>query len=112
MVIRVESLCTAEGLGFTPVVVEARRGAWGPAAAKVVKELAKSKALITGEPVDTLLHQLYQSLGVTPHRETARAALKRLRACAHHTNNTNTLLNAATGTALQASDAADDANSM
>ena len=71
--------CSAEGFFFAPVVVEARGGAWGPAAVKVFSELAKAKSMITGEPVATLLTHLYQGLGVILHRENARAALKRMR---------------------------------
>ncbi len=99
-----EALCSAEGLGFTPMVVEARGGAWGPAVVKVFAELAQTKALITGELVETL----HQNLGVVLHRENARAALKRLRT---HTHHTDSVLNAAT--ALQSSAAAaNDANAM
>ena len=100
-----EFLCTAEGLGFTPMVVEARGGCWGPSAAKVFAELAKSKSMITGEPVDTLLHQLYQGLGVILHRENARATVKRMRAYTHHSD---AILNAAT--TLQSSAAAAEDN--
>ena len=59
------------------MVVEAAGGAWGPAAAKIFNELAKSKFLLTGEPVDLLLAQLYQSLGLILRRENARAIVKR-----------------------------------
>ena len=72
-----ESACTAEGLGFTPMVVEAVGGAWGEAANNIFKELAKAKSIVSGEPVDMLLGQLRQHLGVVLHRENARAILKR-----------------------------------
>ena len=72
------TLCQADGFDFCPLVVEAVGGAWGPAATKVLNELAKSKSMITGEQVDHLRGQLYQSLGVILHRENARSVLKRL----------------------------------
>ena len=104
-----ETLCSAEGVGFTPMVVEARGGAWGPSAVKVFAELAKSKSMITGEPVDTLITRLYQNLGVTLHRENARAALKRMRA---YTQHADAILNAAATLQSSAAAAADDANTM
>jgi len=73
-----ERLCQADGFDFCPVVVEAVGGAWGPAATKVLNELAKSKSMITGESVDHLRGQLYQNLGIILHRENARSVLKRL----------------------------------
>jgi len=76
-----ERLCSAEGLGFTPMVVEAVGGSWGPAAQGIFAELAKAKSLTTGEPPDLLLGHLYQNLGVALHRENARAVLKRTHAC-------------------------------
>ena len=69
------ALCAAEGLGFTPMVVEAVGGGWGPAAAKMFSELAKAKS---GESEDFVANQLYQRLGVILHRENARAVLKRV----------------------------------
>ena len=72
-----ERLCSDEGFAFCPMVVEAIGGAWGPAAVKVFNELAKSKSILTGEPVDHLLTQLYQSLSVILRRENARAVVKR-----------------------------------
>ena len=73
-------MCTAEGLTFTPMVVEAVGGSWGPAASGIFTGLAKAKALITGEPVDMLLGQLRERLGIVLHRENARAILKRSQA--------------------------------
>jgi hypothetical protein len=72
-----ERLCSEAGFRFNPMVVEAVGGAWGPASVKVFSELAKSKSMITGEPVDFLRNQLLQSLGVILHRENARAVVKR-----------------------------------
>ena len=77
-----ERTCVAEGLGFTPMVVEAVGGAWGAAANSIFTELAKAKSIVTGEPVDLLLGQLRQHLGVVLHRENARAILKRSRVLA------------------------------
>ena len=87
-----QRLCTAEGLIFTPMVVEAVGGSWGPAAHSVFTGLAKAKSLITGEPVDMLLSQLRQHLGVVLHRENARAILKRSHA---HTYTSSAILAAA-----------------
>ena len=44
---------------------------------KVWSELAKTKALCTGESESTVAEQLYQSLGLILHRENARAILRR-----------------------------------
>ena len=96
-----ETLCTAEGFGFTPMVVEARGGAWGAAASKIFSELAKTKSIITGEPEDMVLSHLYQSLGVILHRENAKALLKRM---SMHTGHEQSVLNAASE--LQSSAAA------
>ena len=60
------------------MVIEAVGGAWGPAAVKVLSELAKTKSMITGEPADHLLAQLYQNLGVILHRENARSVVRRM----------------------------------
>ena len=65
------------------MVEEATGGAWGPAAASIFNEFAKSKSLLTGEPVDLLLAQLYQNLGLILRRENARAIVKRAGASTH-----------------------------
>ena len=77
-------LCDEEGLGFTPMVMEAHGGSWGPAAQKVFSELAKSKSIIVGEPQDILLTQLHQNLSIILHRENARAILKRTQRLSHN----------------------------
>ena len=87
---------TEEGVTFTPVVAEAHNGSWGPSAQKMFNELAKTKSLITGESKPTVLMQLYQNLGVTLHRENAKAIVKRTR---RFTHNLHDLL--ATATTLQ-----------
>eukprot|EP00973_Karenia_brevis_P086011 11928952-Karenia_brevis.AAC.1 len=69
--------CQSAGISFIPVVVEADSGCWGPSAAKVFSELAKVKACTTGELRNSTLSHLYQSLGITLHRENARAILRR-----------------------------------
>ena len=71
------NLCQAEGINFLPVVAEAFGGGWGPTANKVWAELAKAKASITGELESTVATQLVQTLGLTLHRENARAILRR-----------------------------------
>ena len=44
---------------------------------KVFSELAQLKSILIGEPVNYLLTQLYQNLGVILRRENARAVVKR-----------------------------------
>ena len=60
------------------MVCEADGGGWGPAAHKVWSELAKHKALVSGEHVSTIVSRLLQSMGFILHRENARAILRRL----------------------------------
>ena len=76
-----EAACSAEGLGFTPMVMEAVGGAWGPSATSVLAELAKVKSLYTGESQDRVQQQLLECLSVILHRENARAVLKRSAVC-------------------------------
>ena len=49
----------------------------GPTAHKVWSELAKHKALASGEQDSTHVSQLLQSLGLILHRENARSILRR-----------------------------------
>jgi len=98
-------LCQDEGLGFTPVIVEAHGGAWGPAAQSIFSELANCQSQFTGESKDMLLSQLYQNLGVILHRENARAVLRRFRKFTH---NVEEVLDAATTLQSAAADAAVD----
>ena len=72
-----EETCRAQGITFIPVICEADGGGWGPAAHKVWSELAKTKALLTGESHSTVVNRLLQSLGLILHRENARAILRR-----------------------------------
>ena len=74
-----ERLCNAEGLGFTPMVMEAVGGTWGPAASPTLVDIAKVKALQSGESQEYVLQQLLQCLSTILHRENARAVLRRSR---------------------------------
>jgi len=69
--------CISDGFSFTPMVAEAVGGGWGPSAAKVFFELAKTKSLISGESKNKILSQFYQTTGTIIHRENARAILRR-----------------------------------
>ena len=59
------------------MVVEAHSGAWGPAASKVWLKLGKAVALMSGESTAVEALRAQQNLGLTLHRETARAILRR-----------------------------------
>ena len=72
-----ESMCREEGITFIPMVCEADGGGWGPAAHKVWSELAKLKALASGEKDSTIVGQLLPSLGLILHKENARSILLR-----------------------------------
>ena len=61
------------------MVVEAHSGAWGPAAAKVWLKLGKAISLVSGESTSIETLRARQNLGLTLHRETARAILRRSR---------------------------------
>ena len=52
-------------------------GGWGPEAHKAWNELAKLKAVITGERVSMIVTNLLQTLGIILHRENARSVLRR-----------------------------------
>ena len=66
-----------DGFAFAPMVVEACGGSWGPSAIKILRELAKTRSILTGESQDTVQTQLFQNLGVIFHRENARAVVRR-----------------------------------
>ena len=72
-----ENACQEEGITFLPVICEADGGGWGPAAHKVWSELAKHKALASGELNSIIVSRLLQSLGLILHRENAHAILRR-----------------------------------
>ena len=59
------------------MVVEAHSGAWGPAATKVWMKLGKAISLLSGESAALEALGARQNLGLTLHRETARAILRR-----------------------------------
>ena len=59
------------------MICEADGGGWGPAAHKVWGELAKHKAIVSGEQTSIIVSRLLQSLGIILHRENARAILRR-----------------------------------
>ena len=69
--------CASEGMAFVPMVVDAHSGAWGPAAAKVWLRLGKAVSLVSGESTALEALRALQNLGLTLHRETARAILRR-----------------------------------
>ena len=71
------SHCASEGIAFIPMVVEAHSGAWGPAAAKVWLRLGRAVSLISGDSTAAEALKALQNLGLTVHRETARAILRR-----------------------------------
>ena len=59
------------------MVAEAVGGGWGPSAAKVFIELAKTKSLITGESKNKILSHFHRTTGTIIHKENARAILRR-----------------------------------
>ena len=69
--------CSSEGISFIPMVAEAHSGAWGPAATKVWLKLGKAISLVSGESVAVEALRARQNLGLTLHRETAKAILLR-----------------------------------
>eukprot|EP00973_Karenia_brevis_P018946 2597125-Karenia_brevis.AAC.1 len=73
-----EGQCLAEGIGFTPMVIDAVGGGWGKAARGVWTQLAKSMALSPGEESTVAVHAL-QRMSLLLHKENARAVLRRCR---------------------------------
>ena len=69
--------CASEGISFIPMVVEAHSGAWGPSANKIWLKLGKAISLLSGESTAIEALRARQNLGLTLHRETARAILRR-----------------------------------
>ena len=72
-----ETICQDNGIKFIPIICEADGGGWGPAAHAVWSELAKAKSVLTGEHISVTASRLLQSLGLTLHKENARAILRR-----------------------------------
>ena len=69
--------CVKEDITFMPMVIEAHSGAWGPAATKVWMRLGRAISLVSGESTAVEMLRLRQNLGLTLHRENARAILRR-----------------------------------
>ena len=69
--------CRAEGMLFTPMVMEACGGGWGEEAMKTWSELAKNSALASGELRSFALSRLLGSMSIILHRENAIAILQR-----------------------------------
>jgi hypothetical protein len=71
--------CNDQGFSFTPLIVEATGGRWGPQARKVWSELAKATALASGELLTENLSglQLQQRLSMALQKEIARSLLRR-----------------------------------
>ena len=59
------------------MVMEAHSGAWGPTASKVWLKLGKAISLVSGDSTAVESLRVQQNLGLTLHRETARAILRR-----------------------------------
>ena len=69
--------CASEGISFIPMVAEAHSGAWGPRATKVWVRLGKALSMLSGESAALEALRVRQTLGLSLHRETARAILRR-----------------------------------
>ena len=72
-----ERLCHNEGIKFIPMIAEADGGGWGPQAHKVIHEIAKLRATLSGDLEDKEAQHFLQSLNLILHRENARAILRR-----------------------------------
>ena len=70
--------CEQQHLQFTPMVVEAHGGSWGPAAKETFKAIARAFADQSGTPVCVASAELAQRISITLERENARAILRRL----------------------------------
>jgi len=57
--------------------MEASGGSWGPDARKMLHELSKAAARLTGDPPAEKLEQFYQTLSIALHRANARSILRR-----------------------------------
>ena len=69
--------CASEGISFIPMIAEAHSGAWGPRATKVWIRLGKALSMLSGESAALEALQVRQNLGLSLHRETTRAILRR-----------------------------------
>ena len=59
------------------MVAEAHSGAWGPSATKVWIRLGKARSVLSGESTAVEALRVRQNLGLSLHKETARAILRR-----------------------------------
>ena len=69
--------CRANGVEFIPMVAETT-GAWEPSALRVLRQLARMSAQVTGKPVERECAELLQRLSVRLRRAHSRALLRRL----------------------------------
>ena len=69
--------CASEGITFIPMVAEAHSGAWGPSATKVWIRLGKALSVLSGESTAVEALRVRQNFGLSLHKETARAILRR-----------------------------------
>ena len=76
--LQTEAQCAEQGLSFTPMVMEAHGGSWGPAAKQALKVIAKELANVTGLSVSEATTTIAQRLSTTLHRANARAIVRRL----------------------------------
>ena len=70
--------CEQQGIQFTPMVVDAHGGGWGPAAKEVFKIIARAHANQTGTSISMASSEIAQRISITLERENARAILRRL----------------------------------
>ena len=72
--------CSAAGVTFIPMVVEAHGGGWGQAARRAFATLAKRAADATGDDPAQVATEHAQRLSLLLQKENARAVLRRLQA--------------------------------
>ena len=73
-----EALCTQQGFGFIPMVLEAHGGGMGKQFRKVVDSIAEQTAAVTGLRSEFCSLLLAQRISISLQRENARAVLRRL----------------------------------
>ena len=71
-----DQACSAQGLRFTPMIIEAHSGAWSPSARKIFDFISKSAA--SAANAESL--RFAQRTSIALHRENARAISRRLMA--------------------------------
>ena len=71
------SLCTAQGFGFVPMVVEAHAGGWSPLARAKFDWLARVQAASHHEDPSVVSLRIAQRISCSLQRENARAILQR-----------------------------------